>query len=334
MKKFKSVFGGAVLLSALLLGACSSNEETTPVSGSSNSVGDEERYQIAGILMQSDVEWFKQIQYGMEQAAEEFNVDLKIGNSNLDLATESSLIDTYISQGMDAVLVSAIDSSSSVQAIKRAQDEDVLVVNYNTNVDESVMEYFVGIDNFELGAQAGRKVAEYVETELDGKAKIGMVTLSMFEVGIDRAEGFLSEIEKVPGIEIVSQQDANGPEEGMSVAETMIQANPDMDIMWAANGGTTHGVVQGIISKGLQDKIKFFGTDMDLQTANTLLDSSSPYQAVSTQDPEKIGYESVKAAVQALKGESVSDEIIVDLDFFTKEDESKIKEYIEKYKNL
>ncbi|WP_342472965.1 substrate-binding domain-containing protein [Metasolibacillus sp. FSL H7-0170] len=329
MKKFKAVFGSMLLVSGLMLGACSDKGGS-----SEGSNGGDKEFKIAGVLMQSDVEWFKQIQYGMERAAKEYNVDLKIGNSNLDLATESSLFDTYTSQGMDAIIVSAIDSSSSVEAIKRAQEKDVLIVNYNTNVDEDVMEYYVGIDNFELGAQAGRKVAEYVQNELGGQAKIGMVTLSMFEVGIKRAEGFLAEISKVPGIEIVSQQDANGPENGMSVAETMIQANPDIDVMWAANGGTTHGVVQGIISKGLQDRIKFFGTDMDLQSANALLDPANPYQAVSTQDPEKIGYESVKAAVKALKGESVDSNIVVDLDFFTKEDKEKLEQYIEKYKNL
>lgn len=331
MTKMKLILACSILFVAILLGACGEEEGT---SNTKSSEGDDKKYQIAGILMQSDVEWFKQIQLGMEKAAKDYDVDLKIGNSNLDLATESSLIDTYTSQGMDAVVVSAIDSSSSVEAIKRAKEKDLVVVNYNTNVDESVMEYFVGIDNFELGAQAGRMVVDYVNEHLDGKAKLGIITLSMFEVGKLRGDGFLSEIEKVPGIEIVSQQDANGPEKGMAVAETMIQANPDMDIMWAANGGTTHGVVQGIISKGLQEKIKFFGTDMDLQSGTALMDASNPYQAVSTQDPEKIGYQSVEAAVKALKGEEVEKEIIVDLDVFTKEDKEKIQEYMDKYKNL
>ncbi|MEK3935557.1 substrate-binding domain-containing protein [Sporosarcina sp. FSL W7-1349] len=329
MKVFNKAALVILLISLLVLTAC--NENTT---NSESSNTDNKKYEIAGILMQSDVEWFKQIQLGMEKAAKDYNVNLKIGNSNLDLAEESNLIDTYSSQGMDAIVMSAIDSSSSTQAIKRALEKDVTVINYNTNVDEEVMKYFVGIDNFELGAQAGKILVDYVNEHLNGEAKLGMVTLSMFEVGKDRERGFLSEVEKAPGIEIVSKQDANGPENGMSVAETMIQANPDMNVMWAANGGTTMGVVQGIISKGLQEKIKFFGTDMDVQTGNALLDSTNPYQAVSTQDPEKIGYQSVEAAVQVLQGEEVESEIIVDLDVFTKDDKEKVQQYVEKYSNI
>ncbi|MFS0575597.1 substrate-binding domain-containing protein [Sporosarcina sp. 179-K 3D1 HS] len=326
MKAFNKITLVIMLISMLVLSACNGD--------AGNGSAEEKKYEIAGILMQSDVEWFKQIQLGMEKAAKDYDVSLKIGNSNLDLAEESNLIDTYSSQGMDAIVMSAIDSSSSTQAIKRAMEKNVTVINYNTNVTKDVMQYFVGIDNFELGAQAGRILVDYVNEHLNGEAKLGMVTLSMFEVGKDRERGFLSEVEKAPGIEIVSKQDANGPENGMSVAETMIQANPDMNVMWAANGGTTMGVVQGIISKGLQDQIKFFGTDMDVQTGNALLDSSNPYQAVSTQDPEKIGYQSVEAAVKVLKGEEVESEIIVDLDVFTKEDTEKVQQYVEKYSNI
>lgn len=73
---------------------------------------------------------------------------------------------------------------------------------------------------------------------------------------------------------------------------------------------------------------------MDVQTGNALLDSTNPYQAVSTQDPEKIGYQSVEAAVQVLQGEEVESEIIVDLDVFTKDDKEKVQQYVEKYSNI
>lgn len=164
MKVFNKAALVILLISLLVLTAC--NENTT---NSESSNTDNKKYEIAGILMQSDVEWFKQIQLGMEKAAKDYNVNLKIGNSNLDLAEESNLIDTYSSQGMDAIVMSAIDSSSSTQAIKRALEKDVTVINYNTNVDEEVMKYFVGIDNFELGAQAGKILVDYVNEHLNGK---------------------------------------------------------------------------------------------------------------------------------------------------------------------
>jgi sugar transport system substrate-binding protein len=326
MKKRGKIFklGLFFLISSLMLMGCANNQSS----------GDEKKYKIAGIMMQSDVEWFKYITLGMEAAAEKYDVELTIGNANMDVTEEANLLDTYASQGMDAVLLSALDSKASGEAIKRAQGKDVLVVNYNTNVDESIQEYFVGIDNFDLGAQAGKELVKYVNDNLGGKAKVAMVTLSMFEVGIQRAEGFLSEVEKVPGIEIVAKQDASGPEDGADVTETMLQGNPDVNLIWAANEGGAMGAVVGVQSKGLADKIKIFGTDMSLQTGNYLLDESNPYYYVSTQDPYQIGYQSVEVAVKALDGEKPAPETIVPLDAFSKDDADKVKGYLEKYKDL
>lgn len=310
----------------ILLVGCSNNDNA--------SSGSNDQFEIAGILMQSDVEWFKQIEKGMTDAAEEYDVKLTIGNSDLEITEEADLIDTYAAQGKDAVLVSAIDFSSSATAIKRAQEEDILVVNYNTNIDESVEEYFVGINNFDLGFQAGESLVEYVDENLDGKAKVAMVTLSMFGIGQERADGFLEAIKENPDIEVVAEQDASGPEEGADVTETMLQGNPDIDLIWSANEGGAIGAVVGVESKGLADKIKIFGTDMSLQSANNLLDDDDPYYLVSTQQPYEIGYEALKTAVEVLNGEDVDHETIVPLDLYSKEDKDKIQKYIDETEEL
>lgn len=329
MKNLKFIF--LALLMAIVMIGCSSGQEE---SADSNSGGNDKKYEIAGILMQSDVEWFKQVELGMYDAAVEYGANLTIGNSDLDITEEANLIDTYASQGKDAIVVSAIDESASAEAIKRAQEKGVLVVNYNTHVDESVEEYFVGIDNYELGYQAGEELVKYVNEHLDGKAKVAMVTLSMFGVGQERADGFLAAIENEPGIEVVAQQDASGPEEGADVTETMLQGNPDIDLIWAANEGGAVGAVIGVQSKGLDDKIKVFGTDMSMQSAQYLLDDSNPYYAVSTQQPYEIGYESVRVAVEVLEGKEVEKETIVPLDMYLKTDKEKIEQYIQDVKDL
>jgi len=333
MRKFTWLF--VIVLSLGLVVGCTNNDPTANGDNGTKVADDgSTTYEIAGILMQSDVEWFKHIEKGMQDAAAEFNVDLTIGNSNLEVTEEANLIDTYAAQGKDAVLVSAIDFSASSEAIKRAQAEDVLVVNYNTNVEEDVEEYFVGINNFDLGYQAGEYLVSYVNENLDGKAKVAMVTLSMFGIGQERADGFLEAIQNEPGIEVVAEQDASGPEEGADVTETMLQANPDIDLIWAANEGGAIGAVVGVESKGLKDKIKIFGTDMSVQSAGYLLDEDNPYYAVSTQKPYEIGYEALKLAVEALENESANSEVIVPLDLYTKEDLDRVQEYLDESEAL
>jgi len=308
-----------------ILGGCAADKKETT---------SKKEIKMAGILMQSDIEWFKYIQAGMEDAAEKYNVDLVIGNAEMQVLKESDLVDTYAAQGMDAIMLSALDSEASIPALERANEKGVKIINYNTVVNSDVMKQFVGIDNFQLGAQMGKYVADYVVSEMGGKAKVAMVTISMFEVGIQRAEGFLSETKKVPGIEIVAEQDAADPVEGASVVETIIQANDDLDIIWAANDGGAMGAIVGVNAKNKNSQIKIFGTDMSLQAANALLDENNPLFAVSTQQPYEIGYYSVEQAVKAINGDEFEAEVIVPLDMYDKKDIKKVNDYLEKFKDL
>lgn len=283
-------------------------------------------YRVAGIMMQSDVEWFRYINAGMEAAAAEEGVDYVSGNANLDVVQEGNLIDTYAAQQFDAVIVSAIDSSASLPAINRAKEAGVTVINYNTNPPG--YDYFIGIDNYQLGYQMGEYLADYIRENNIEAPKIAMITISMFEVGIQRAEGFLDAIRVIDDVEIVAEQDASGPERGADVTETILQANPDLDFIWAANEGGAIGAVVGVNARGMSDEILVFGTDMSIQAAQYLLDETSPLYAVSTQQPYQIGYQSMKAAVDVLDGEVVPSEIIVPLDLYSKEDLDRVEDYL------
>lgn len=287
---------------------------------------------VAGIMMQSDVEWFRYIDAGMRRAAEAEGVDYVTGNAQMDVVIEGNLVDTYVSQGFDAIIVSALDSSASRPALDRARQEGVHVINYNTIPPGT--EYFIGIDNYTLGYQMGEYLADFIARNNVSNPRIAMVTISMFEVGQQRADGFLDAIESVPGVEIVAQQDAAGPERGADVVETILQGDPDIDFIWAANEGGAIGAVVGVMAANLQDQIKVFGTDMSLQAAQYLLDENSPLFAVSTQQPFEIGYESMKVAVEVIRGGSPSSEVIVPLDLFSREDLGRVRAWLDEAESI
>lgn len=287
---------------------------------------DDEAPRIAGIMMAADVEWFRYIDAGMSAAAEEVGVDYVSGNAEMDVVKEGNLMDTYTAQQFDGVIISALDSSASIPAIDRAKEAGVAVINYNTIPPGT--EYFVGIDNYSLGHQMGEYLAEFIANEGVANPKIAMVTISMFEVGIQRAEGFLDGISSVTDLEIVAEQDAAGPTEGADVVETILQAHPDIDFIWAANEGGAIGAVVGVTTSGLADQIKVFGTDMSIQAAQYLLDEESPLYAVSTQQPFQIGYQAMTTAAAVVRGEDAPSEIIVPLDLYSKDEIDRVEAYL------
>jgi ABC-type sugar transport system substrate-binding protein len=292
----------------------------------------QEQVTLGAVQMVAEHEWFRTIELGMQAAAEEAGAELLVANAQGQVDTEAAMVDTFAARGVDAILISALDSDASVPALQRAVEGGAVLINYNTTINSPVMTTFVGVNNTELGAQMGRYVADYVTENLDGEAQIALLTIPRYEVGQQRREGFVAEISKVPGIEIVAEQEGELPEPSANTLETILQANPEVDIVWAANEGGTVGAITAVRASGAD--VKIFGTDMSLQTAQALLDPASGLVAVSTQDPYSIGYRAAQLALAAVNGEEAPAEEIVPLEMYTADNPDAVNVYLEKYQSL
>lgn len=292
----------------------------------------DDKVTVGAVQMVAEHEWFRTIEMGMQKAADDLGAELLVANAQGQVDLEAQMVDNFVSRDVDAVVISALNSTASVPALQRAVDAGVELVNYNSTIDSPIMTTFVGVDNTELGAQMGRYVADYVTKNMGGEAQIALLTIPKYEVGQQRREGFVAEVSKVPGIEIVAEQEGELPEPSANTLETILQANPDVDIVWAANEGGLVGALTAKASTGAD--IKIFGTDMSLQVAAALQNPDSGLVAVSTQDPYTIGYEAMKLAVSKAKNEEVPAEDIVPLEMYTADDAAAVQAYLDKYQAL
>lgn len=304
-----------------------------------------EQMVVGVVQMVADLEWFRTVQMGIEQAAKDIgNVKVLVGNAQGRADQEALIVENYIARGVDAILISPVDSKASVAAIKAAQDAGIKVVIWNTMIKSPIMDNYIGTDNKELGAQAGRYVLDYVAKNLGGKAKIVIMSLPRHEVGVIRVNGFKEEIKKNPKIKVVAEQDGENPDIATNAVETILQAHPDVDLIWAANEG---GIVGAINATNGRTDIKLIGTDMSIYVAKKLLEKNNGLLAISTQDPYNIGYVAMETAAKMVKGEPVPSDAVkefagydlkvrrlIPLDMYTKDNPQRVVEYLEKYKSL
>lgn len=348
VKKVMSVLV-VFLVMALVIG-CSPQqaaEETTAEEVASDAAQEEseETYVVGVVQMVADLEWFRTVQMGIDAAAEDFgNVEVLVGNAQGTADEEAKIVENYIARGVDAILISPVDSKASIASIQAAQEAGIKVVIWNTMIESELMDNYIGTDNYELGAQSGRFVVDYVDEYLGGKAKLVIMSLPHHEVGVIRTNGFKEAIAANPDIEVVAEQDGENPDTATDAVETILQANPDVDIIWAANEGGITGALNA--TEGRTD-IVLIGTDMSLFVANKLLEEDNGLLAISTQDPYNIGYVAMETAMAMIKGEEVpSDEEkefsgyelavrrLIPLDWYTKDNLEKVQEYLEKYEAL
>ncbi|MCB0247186.1 MAG: substrate-binding domain-containing protein, partial [Anaerolineae bacterium] len=107
---------------------------------------------IAGVVFQSDT-FMQTVQNGLQAAADEAGVDLILGNTENDLAKESSMIDDYITRGVDAIVITPISADGSLAALKKAKEAGITIICFNTCVSEDgIASAFLVTKNEDLGS--------------------------------------------------------------------------------------------------------------------------------------------------------------------------------------
>ncbi len=289
---------------------------------------------IAGIVFQED-QFMRMIQIGMDDAAKQVKVKLLKANSNNKLDKEIQLVDTYIARGVDAIVITPLSRKASITALKKAHEQGIKIITYNTPVDADFPVSYINSSQLELGSSTGKIARKYIEEKLKGKAKVAVLCFDsqLPEISDERVQGFLKELEGLD-YELVARQDAWLAEMSTKKTGDIITANPDLDIIYAANEGGTVGAVMAVKSAGKAGKIAVFGIDASEQLANFLLAKDDILQAVTGQQPSEIGATSIDVAVKAVKGEPVEDMIIVPGLLLQRSEPEKITEFIKWLKNI
>jgi sugar transport system substrate-binding protein len=291
---------------------------------------------IGAVLFGRD-SFFENIQTGMEMGAEEVGAELLVSIHDHDIAKETEFIEDYIARGVDAIVITPESLDASVAAIKQAYDAGIKIVCFNTCINETDAKNYVSAfyetDQASLGYQTGEYLAGWLEKNMAGQeVNVGILQCDRFEACKRRGDGFREALsdQGVKWTEVANQEGFM-PDEGSAVAESILQANPNINILWSENEGGTVGQVIAVRSMDLAGKVFVFGTDISPQLAEMLLADENILQAVTGQSPRLMGSDSVTAAVAVVNGEEVTYYNVVPNAFFSREDPAAIKQYLEEY---
>ena len=287
-----------LIVAGLCLFSCSTKQKEQP------------KKRIAGIVFQED-QFFRLVLFGMRDAAQKNGVELLEANSANKPDKEVQLINTYIANNVDAIAIAPLSAKSSVSALERAREKGITVITHNMTLESDLAASSIESDQFDIGASTGKAARAYIESKLGGKARVAIIAFlsQLPEQSSMRTNGFKSEITKLPGVKIVSEQDAWLAEQAVKKVGDVLTANPDVNIVYSANEGGTVGAVMAVKNAGKAGKVAVFGTDTSEQLADFLLDNSNILQAITGQRPFEIGSMAVEAAVKVLKGEKVEKKV-------------------------
>ena len=134
-----------------------------------------------------------------------------------------------------------------------------------------------------------------------------------------RAKGFKEQIAaKYPGMKLVADKYADGmATTGLNMMTDLITANPNLRGVFASNLIMSQGAGQAIAENKAGDTIKVVGFDSDDKLVKLLADGH--LAAIVVQDPFRMGYDGIKTALAASKGEKVPENVDTGVNIITKE---------------
>lgn len=257
----------------------------------------------------------------IQGAFEDAGIELKFSDAQGKQENQIKALRSYIQQGVDVIAFSPVVESGWDEVLQEAKDAGIPVVLTDRSVDsadDSLYESFLGSDFILEGEKAG----DWIVEEFADADKVNIVELQGTTGAApanDRAEGLRNKLTD-PKFEIIATQTGDFTRAGgKQVMEAFLQANPDIDLVYAHNDDMGLGAIEAIEAAGLKP-----GVDIKIVTIDAVKDgmialSEGKINFIAECSP-LLGPQLVDIVKALVAGETVEKRIVTEEGTFTTEE--------------
>lgn len=285
----------SVLAAAALVGSALS-----PLGASAQEV---KKIGLAVANLQAD--YFNQIKLGVEGYGQELGIDVITVDARGDSATQVSQVQDLLAQGIDAFIYIPAGAAAATVPARLAKQAGIPVVNVDRNAEGEPGDTFIATDN----ATSAYEVCSHIIGLAGGEGQMLIVHGQRGTTPeVERTKGCQQAIDENPEVEVVGQQWSEqwSQAEGLNITQNLLQAHPDVTIIFAQADALALGAAQAIRVSGVEQRIFLGGFDGDT-TALPIL-AQGGFDATATQQVRGIGRLAVDSAIKLAAGEELPPE--------------------------
>jgi galactofuranose transport system substrate-binding protein len=212
------------------------------------------KYKVGFAQTESNNPWRIAQTESMKAEAAKLGHQLVYTDAAGSAAKQVADVNSMIAQGVDAIFLAPREEKPLIPAVMAAKKAGIPVILLDRNVDQNLAKAgrdyvtFIGSDFVD----EGKRAAEWLTKKMNGQAKIiqleGTVGSSPAN---DRRKGFEDYIKAHPGMQIVASQSGDfARDKGRQVAETLLQAHPDANAIYAHNDEMAIGAISALEAAG------------------------------------------------------------------------------------
>lgn len=264
---------------------------------------------IALVRYLSTGDFFQAYLAGVEAQSAALGVNLRILDSRQDAALQSDMVDQAIALGVDGIIIQHGLTEAMQAAAQRAIDAGIKVVAFDVNVENAAIPQIEQSDRDLARLALEQAVADNGETFNAGYVYVpGIAPLDR------RDETWKIFKDKYSGITekaVFGTLDNPIANSVANQARSVLQANPDITVMFAPYDEFAKGVKIAVDEAGLTSQIKIYSADVSTADISAMRESGSAWVATAATNPAVVGEVSVRALAMLLAGENPGASVIV-----------------------
>ena len=243
----------------------------------------------------------------MKAECDELGYEFIVEDAKSDVANQVTQLENWITRQIDACVIAPVDAEALQATVDEALNEGIPVINAATKLERYTA--YVGVDQYYYGEQIGKCAADWVNAHLADKAevKVAILTDSTQKNMITRTEGIKAGLAGAPNIVIVAEQDAYATDAGMSAAENILQAHPDLDGFVGITDSAMCGAYQAVITSGVDTEKMFLVACDGNAEALGYIKEGTCYRASVAIDVKATAHLNLWQAIDAAHGKEVED---------------------------
>jgi ribose transport system substrate-binding protein len=239
------------------------------------------------------------------------NVNVQAGSSETDANGENQKISTLATQDYTCYAVVPVNATNIITPLVPVSRKGKPIINLDTQIDQNAAKKaklkitsFIGSDNVQAGTIAGKGLLK--ATGGSGDVLI-LKGIPGEQNGINRIKGFNTATGgklKVVGSQVANYEQS----QGLTAAETLLKAHPEVKGIFAANDTMALGAAQAVRNAGKTGKVHVIGVDGIKQALDAV--KSGKLDGTVTQYPYVEGQLAVEACQALAKGKKIPKRIV------------------------
>ena len=215
-----------------------------------------------GVSIQDlQAQFYEAMRQGMKAEADKYGYSITFTDANRDQNRQTSQVEDFISQRVDAIILTPVDSKAVGPAIVEANNANVPVFTADiaSTSDKGVVVSHVASDN----VQGGKVAADLLCKALGGQGTVAVIDQPEVTSVQDRVRGFRSELAAAcPNVKIVADQTAGGDRvQASTVMDNLLQTYPNLSGVFGINDDSALGALKSVKAAGKLGKVKIVGYD-------------------------------------------------------------------------